>query len=255
MRLGIRSGGLIAAVVLVSAACGGNMALEETGWSATSLNGDAMVPGTSPTVVFVDDTTVAGFTGCNNYQGTYEVDRNTIRFDIGPMTLIACNEPVTAQESEFLGILAGAATFEQLDDELRLFDAEDNETVRFEAISQELAGTSWQAINYNTGTEAVTTLIIGTEATLVFDEEGGVSGRASCNNFFGDYEADSGDLTISFGLLGATEMFCAEPPGVMDQEAAYLAALQNATMYRTTDPNTLELRDDDGALQASFTRS
>src|SRR5665809_106026 len=57
--------------------------------------------------------------------------------------------------------------------------------------------------------------------TLVFEVDA-VSGNASCNRYSGAYEIDGS--SISFGQLISTQMFCSEP-GVMEQEAAYLAAL------------------------------
>ena len=46
-------------------------------------------------------------------------------------------------------------------------------------------------------------------------------------------------------------MFCAEPEGVMDQEAQYLAALETAATY-TISADRLELRTADGALAVSY---
>ena len=49
-------------------------------------------------------------------------------------------------------------------------------------------------------------------------------------------------------------MACAEPEGVMDQEAAYLAALPTAVGYRL-DGASLSLLSADGANVASYTRA
>jgi len=51
-----------------------------------------------------------------------------------------------------------------------------------------------------------------------------------CNSYFGGYEVEGNQLLIP-GPIGATEMYCAEPEGVMDQEQEYLATLQLAESY------------------------
>ena len=49
-------------------------------------------------------------------------------------------------------------------------------------------------------------------------------------------------------------MACAEPKGVMDQEAAYLAALPTAVGYRV-DGGSLALLSADGTSVATYTRA
>ena len=66
-------------------------------------------------------------------------------------------------------------------------------------------------------------------AEFVSDEET-VKGSAGCNSYFGSYELKGSQLSIP-GPIGATEMYCMEPEGVMDQEQEYLAVLQLAESY------------------------
>ncbi|MBP7212749.1 MAG: META domain-containing protein [Anaerolineaceae bacterium] len=80
-------------------------------------------------------------------------------------------------------------------------------------------------------------VVADTLPTLSFNEEQKVAGNASCNNFFGNYTLDGNKL--SFGSLGSTQMFCAVPEGSMDQESAYLAALESAAGYRSEDGKLL----------------
>lgn len=56
---------------------------------------------------------------------------------------------------------------------------------------------------------------------------------------------------MTIGPLAATERACADEE-VTQQEAAYLAALENATTFSITG-DTLELRDETGALQVGYT--
>ena len=83
-------------------------------------------------------------------------------------------------------------------------------------------------------------VIADTLPTLSFNEDQQVAGNASCNNFFGSYTLDGNKL--SFGSLGSTQMFC---DGLMEQESAYLAALESTTGYRTEEGKLL-LVDESG---------
>jgi heat shock protein HslJ len=74
-------------------------------------------------------------------------------------------------------------------------------------------------------------VIADTEITAEFvSAEDTVKGSAGCNSYFGSYELKGSQLSIP-GPIGATEMYCMEPEGVMDQEQEYLAVLQLAQSY------------------------
>ncbi|MGD8599391.1 MAG: META domain-containing protein, partial [Anaerolineae bacterium] len=72
---------------------------------------------------------------------------------------------------------------------------------------------------------------------------------AGCNTYFGPYEAGGSEMTIND--VAHTEMWCAEPEGVMDQEQAFLAALASVTGYRLAGER-LELLDDSGGAILIF---
>ena len=95
----------------------------------------------------------------------------------------------------------------------------------------------------------LTDVIVDTEITAEFvSSEGTVKGSAGCNSYFGSYELEDSQLSIP-GPIGATEMYCAEPEGVMDQEQAYLAILQLAESYEI---NGDELRINCGSQDLIF---
>jgi putative lipoprotein len=93
-----------------------------------------------------------------------------------------------------------------------------------------LTGTTWRL--QSIGGEAV---LDRAPATLVI-QEGKVSGRGSCNSFFGPVTIEG--EKISFGPLGSTRMACAE--AVSNQEAKYLEALQAAERF-TVEGSTLSI--------------
>ncbi len=74
-------------------------------------------------------------------------------------------------------------------------------------------------------------VIADTKITAEFvSAEKTVKGSAGCNSYFGGYELKGSQLSIP-GPIGATEMYCMQPEGVMDQEQEYLAILQLAESY------------------------
>jgi len=92
----------------------------------------------------------------------------------------------------------------------------------------DLDGTEWILTSLNGSS-----LVRDSNITLEF-AQGRLTGFAGCNGYGGEYSAaDVGTLTIS--EIGMTAQDCQAPEGVMQQEAAYVDALQNATVYRLVD--------------------
>ena len=88
-----------------------------------------------------------------------------------------------------------------------------------------LAGTSWVATAIYSGTQMVVVLD-GTSLTAAFGEDGDLNGSGGCNSYSTSYMVDGNSLQI--GPVGSTGKLCGEPPGIMDQEAAYFADLESA---------------------------
>jgi heat shock protein HslJ len=87
-----------------------------------------------------------------------------------------------------------------------------------------LANTYWRATQVNGQP-----VLDGTNLTANFDENGGVNGSSGCNTYSASYSV-SGD-TLLIGTPGASSQFCADPPGIMDQETAFLNALASSTSF------------------------
>ena len=78
-------------------------------------------------------------------------------------------------------------------------------------------------------------VLTDTEITAEFvSSEGTVEGSAGCNSYSGSYEVKDSQLSIP-GPIAATEMYCQEPEGVMEQERQYLELLQAAESYSVED--------------------
>jgi heat shock protein HslJ len=103
-----------------------------------------------------------------------------------------------------------------------------------------LDGTSWTLVRLQ-GQD----LIPETQATLAFEGEQ-IAGTASCNHYFGSVTIKGETLTV--GTVGNTEMWCAAPEGVMDQEMAYLKALGSVARYNVENGELTLYDADDQAL-------
>ena len=244
-----------ASLFLLTACASSASGQELTGgiWLLTELNGEAPLPGTTLTAEFDEDGRVGGSSGCNSYNTTYVVDGNKLNFgEQAASTMMACPDLIMIQEGEFHQALAATATYEIKDDNLILFDSSGNEVARFEVIDQSLEGSSWQVLSYNNGKEAVVSVIIGTEITANFDEDGQLTGNAGCNNYSAQYEAQGENISIETAEL--TEMACLEPEGIMEQEQLYLAALETADTYKI-EGVTMDMRTSEGSRVATFQRA
>jgi heat shock protein HslJ len=213
-------------------------------------NMTARLPETRVTINFAEGE-VNGTAGCNNYFGPYEVDGNSLT--IGPLgsTMMMCIQDDTAtQETAFLANLGNVASYDIVNNQLQLIDADGNTILVFNVEqSIPLVGTEWKVTAYNNGQEAVVSVLADSEMTALFDENGLVSGSAGCNNYRASFETSAETITI--GPAASTRKLCPAPEGIMDQEALYLAALEMAATYKI-DGSRLDMYDVDGARVVQF---
>ncbi len=191
---------------------------------------------------------VTGSSGCNRYFGPYTVAGDSLT--IGPLgsTMMACPDPQMQQEQAYQAALQAAETYTVSADTLDISGG--GKMLRYTAqITDSLAGTTWTVTGYNNGKEAVTSVLADTHLTMEFGDTQ-ISGQASCNTYTAEYTLEGDKITVSPAAV--TQMMCIDPPGIMEQEAQFLAALQSAATYRM-EGSTLELRTAAGALAISAT--
>ena len=98
----------------------------------------------------------------------------------------------------------------------------------------DLNGTTWQLESF-----AGNQLLESTAFTAEF-EDTQIRGDAGCNQYFGTYQVEGNQVTITD--LGWTEMACLDPEGLMEQEQQILNLLgevqsfqrENGTLQMTT---------------------
>lgn len=252
-KLLLTSGILFLAVIVagcasMNPASGGSLTGQT--WVLTELSGQPLVADSGISATFSDGGNVSGSAGCNRYNGKYTTSGNSITFSVNmAMTMMMCEQAVMDQETAYVNALGQVKTYSISGDRLSLKDAGGTEILAFQAQSQDLSGTSWEAVNFNNGRQAVVGVITGTTLTAEFGKDGTLSGNSGCNTFSGPYKVDGEKIKI--GPLASTMMACSDPEGVMEQEAQYLAALQMADTYQI-EGKVLEMRSGDQSLVAIF---
>lgn len=112
--------------------------------------------------------------------------------------------------------------------------------------TNELADTSWELVSLN-GKD----LIEGTAITLVFTETY-MGGQMGCNGYGGSPDSGKyiikGDGTFQIGdPFAVTVQLCADPEGIMEQEAEYIEILMVASHYQILG-DRLEIKNEGGEL-------
>jgi heat shock protein HslJ len=93
-----------------------------------------------------------------------------------------------------------------------------------------LENTNWLLISYR-GKDA----IIEAKSTALF-QNNEVGGFGGCNQYGGQYKLPAGGSNrIEITDLVSTLMFCAEPEGAMEQEAAFLEILNDAIRFEVVN--------------------
>lgn len=226
-------------------------ALNDTAWTLSALPGRTLVPASHVTLEFANGT-VQGSDGCNRYHGPYIADAEGFRLSGNiASTMMACPEPLMQQATAFIDALSQARAARIEGNQLGMLDASGVVLATFAPQNRDLSGTAWRVSGYNNGRQAVVSLLDGSTLTMAFATDGNVSGSAGCNTYRAAFSAS--EESIRIGDVASTRKMCGEPQGVMQQEAAFLKALADASVFRI-DGNRLELRSASGALMVTAMR-
>lgn len=235
-----------------TAAGGEPVDLAGTSWLLVSFagaDGTATDAAAAATLNLAADGKAFGGTGCNSFTATYTVDGDSISFELGAMTQMACaDEAVNAQEAAVTAQLAAATTFTATAEQLVL-SGDDGDLLTYAAADTSVEG-AWTITGLNNGKGAVTSDATVNTLTATF-ADGEFSGFGGCNQLFGTYTTE-GDDGIAIGPVGGTMMACEGDAGTV--EAQYTAALGAVATYQV-DGDTLTMRDADGATQITAARA
>ncbi len=209
--------------------------------STTDPVGVTTVPDPSSyTILFNEDGSAAIQADCNNVGASYTADGSSISITMGPSTLAAC--PSESLDQVFLAGLENAAIYFFEEGDLYMDMQADGGTMRFSAASAAapsptptpdepadgVEGMQFNLVSFGpVGAEQA--IIPGSQITATFTDTE-VSGFAGCNNYNAVLTPVDDYFTV--GPIAVTAKACNEPAGVMEQEAAYLAALGGTSGYR-----------------------
>ena len=198
--------------------------LEGTRWSLLSyISGSgslsAVVPGSQVTAEF-NSGQVGGSAGCNSYSGLYEADGSSLSVGQLVSTLMACEEPLMQQESAFLAALGKTASYQIVEGQLSLLDAQGAVILIFSADipavsapelpgdQSKLLGIVWKWVETIEPSGNWVTPNNPALYTLQFDHDGNLKIKADCNLGTGSYTLDGNLLTIHVGIT--TLALCAD---------------------------------------------
>lgn len=250
----VLSWGLLPALVACTAVPDGAAppSLADTAWTLQSLPGVAVLPATAPTLR-IEGGQAQGSDGCNRYGAPVTAVDGRLKLGPGFATQMACPEATMQLAAKFNAALAGATAYRVEGATLTLLDGGGGTLATLVAQPTALAGTAWQVTGYNNGRQAVVSLLAGTSATLEFLEGDRLVGFAGCNRYSGSYSQPDA-VSLSVGTLVSTRKGCAQPEGLMAQEAAFLRALETVATARR-EGQRLDLRTAGGALAVSLSLS
>jgi heat shock protein HslJ len=207
-------------------------------WVSTSDPAQGVVPVNDPSryvILFNDDGAAYIKADCNNVQATYTTDGSSISILPGPSTMVAC--PSDSMDVQFMQQLSAAAIYFIDGGNLYMDLPADSGTMRFvpqgapipapNPPADEAEGVTFTLLSFGP-TAAPQAVIPGSIITANFSGNT-VSGSAGCNNYSGTLTTEGDHFII--GNILTTRMACGEPAGVMEQEQAFLTALEAVNGY------------------------
>src|SRR5690242_16052835 len=164
------------------------------GWTLTAYGTTGAptpaVQGTAAGLTFNEDGKVTGSSGCNGLGGDYSVEGNKITFGEFVSTLMACDDPIMAQEQAAHNVMNGTATYKIEGDTLTITNNGIVLVFTRGAPSTEapsgpasLTG-AWKLTSYGT-VDVLSSALPDVAAGLTFNEDGTVTGTSGCNEFGG----------------------------------------------------------------------
>ena len=235
-----------------------------TVWRLVSLDGGRVGGGSAFTLAFYSETILGGHAGCRDYLAAYQAAGDNLNLLFEAMFDANCQVGTTGHEleGEFLGILAPKADLRLAEEQLEIH-GERGGVLVFEPLPPEanldLEGPAWSFLAFVGPNPYVEKpepwpmpdgLLLGTTIDLIL-EGGTARGSAGCNSYGAAYSRDGSSLSLD--SITVTEKACADPAGIMEQEAHYLellAAVRSCRIYG----DHLWLETGDGQALVFFAR-
>jgi heat shock protein HslJ len=179
------------------------------------------------------------------------VEGNQVTFGEFASTLMACEEPVMAQEDAAHQVLTGTAVYEIEGEALTITNNDHVLVLTRGSFATEEPSDSvsllgvWKLTSYGSG-GTLASALPDVEARLTFQEDGTLTGTSGCNEFGGNYTLEGNQIT--FSEVVSTLILCDAP--IMQQEEAMQQVLSETATYQT-EGNTLTITRDEIVLVLS----
>jgi heat shock protein HslJ len=219
--------------------------LSGRGFVSSDVTGYDLVDGSEITMNFLDDA-VSVNAGCNTMNGGYEITDGAFVAGQFAMTMMACDDPLMAQDTWLSEFLASSPSI-SLDGSTLSFSGDDVTITLDEIEPAALVGTTW-TVTGTVANEAVSSVPMDSTASITIADDGTVAVDTGCNTGSGSVEV--GDDTLTFGPIAITMRACADE-AVNQLEASMLAVLQGEVAYEISG-DTLSLRSGEGADQVGL---
>lgn len=235
----------------ISGGSGGK--LERIRWVLESYDSNGTIEN-APTTLTVDaffsGGQVSGFSGVNTYVGSYTTSGNELAVTNVVTTKMSNTQDRMALEAAYMANLQNSSTYSAEKNSLTIYDADNKEILKYKKGNlMSLTDGTWNAVNYNNGQGALTGIVSGTTLTASFNKDGSMTGSDGNNEYQTTYVISKN--TMSIGAPQITKSGKSTDETVIQQAAAYQAALQRTATYEITG-SQLELFDSDGSTLATF---
>jgi heat shock protein HslJ len=241
------------------------LALLDTEWLLTSLNGSSPVAGTRITLFVGVRGQMAGDSGCGLYSAQYTGNGGQFHIhSIDPPSFDCVVPGAAKQQALYFEALKAVAAYQVSVKHLEFQNATGETILAYDrklppTLDPDLEGILWilQRLRGQSLIEGShISLRFGPEGIAGFKRRNFVSGFAGCNRYTGDFEAaDQGLLkvrNVEVRWAWETGRYCDTPQGVTEQEKAYIEALRSGATYRLSDGH-LEVRDTTGETILLYT--
>jgi heat shock protein HslJ len=207
------------------------------------------VEGVEAGLTFEADGKATGTSGCNGLGGDYTVAGDQITFGEFVSTLMACDDPIMAQEGAAYKVMTGTATYKIEGDTLTITNDDMVLVFTRGALSSEEPSTpasligAWTLTSYGSA-DTLSSALADIQAGLTFNEDGTVTGTSGCNEFGGGYTVEGAQIT--FKEIVSTLKLCDTP--LMGQEEAMQQVLTEMATYEING-NTLTISNNGRVLE------
>lgn len=189
-----------------------------------------------------------GFSGCNNFFGSYELDGSSLKFGPVGATRMACPDLETGLETEVFKALDQTRAW-KTQDEVLLFLSDSAVLAQFfQEKMPGLSGPVWQWVQtlYNDDRKVVPENPVN--YSVQFKEDGTLNVKADCNQKGGNYSVSPEKKTLSIEITHSTMAFC--PEGSLEDE--FVKGLSAAAIYFIKDGDLyIDLKYDSGTMRFS----